>query len=317
MTKLEERITSGLQEAAERIPDRSPEPRPAVVTGRTRRWVAVAAVAAALLLFAPLVFLGGSDNPDTGSGDELPGPADTTTTIILGSGTSSPPDAQFDSAQFIRLRFFQELNLECAGLEVVDNGGFDEYEAEIWIDNDAGYARLSLTYPDGSTYDLMLKGEPGDWDQAWGMGSDLGRSAGCRQNMGGGGLTETVAGWGFQDSSILWLAAYLRPVSPGTGGVWIDHEGRVTLARPLEDGIYLIGANSEYGADTRFEFGLDESETRVLVETRTIIIPGEFEVAASVEVLESGPATMPADVFDTAGFAPLWGGDPVPTTLAP
>lgn len=341
MTKLEERIRSGLLDAAERIPDASPDSRPAVVTGRPRKWVAVAAVAAALLLFAPLLFLGGSGEGDVGSGGNAPGSADTTlspgsvssldpegeippeggpavsidttTTILSGINTSPGPNVQFSAPQHIRLRFVQELDLECAGLDLVDNGGFDEYEADIWIDGQGGYTRVNFVYPDGSGYDLMLKGRPGDWEQAWGRGRDLGRNAGCREDTGGGGSTQTIAGWGFHDSSMLWVAAYLRPVSQADGGVWIDHE----FARPSEDGTYVIESRSGSGTEIRFEFVLDESGERVLNETRFVDVADEFEARATIEVLESGPAMLPDGIFDTAGFAPLWDTDTVVTTLAP
>jgi len=71
VTRLEERIRSGLQETAERIPDTAPthavEPlrstRPAGV------WVAAAAVVAVLVLFTPILFLGGSDSGTIPAGD--------------------------------------------------------------------------------------------------------------------------------------------------------------------------------------------------------------------------------------------------------
>lgn len=75
MTRLEERIRSGLQETAERIPDTAPtraatrltSSRPAGV------WAAVVAAVAVLVLFTPILFLGGSD-PDTTPAGAPPSP---------------------------------------------------------------------------------------------------------------------------------------------------------------------------------------------------------------------------------------------------
>ncbi len=71
MTRLEERIRTGLQETAERIPDTLPtraadrvrSPRPTGV------WVAVAAVVGVLVLFTPILLLRGTD-PDTTPADD-------------------------------------------------------------------------------------------------------------------------------------------------------------------------------------------------------------------------------------------------------
>jgi hypothetical protein len=71
VTRLEERIRSGLQETAERIPETAPvretrrlrSSRPAGV------WAAVAAVAAVLVLFTPILFFGGSEPGTTSAGD--------------------------------------------------------------------------------------------------------------------------------------------------------------------------------------------------------------------------------------------------------
>jgi hypothetical protein len=39
-------------------------------------------------------------------------------------------------------------------------------------------------------------------------------------------------------------------------------------------------------------------------------VSDEFDAKTTIEVLESGPTTLPPDIFDTTGFTPLWGGDP-------
>lgn len=313
MTQLEARIRSGLRETAERIPEsgtvlavRLTKPgRPVGV------WMGVAAVFAVLVLFSPLVFLDESDPAappgETSTPSEPPGDEDVTPAAV---------GFEFANPEHVRLRFTQDLTLTCQGLETVDNGGFNSFSMDIWIDHEAGYTRLGIEYPDGSTHDLILKGRPGVWEQAWGYGTDLGLSAGCRENLGDGAYNQSVAGWAFQDASELWFTAYLKPVSPDDGGVVINHEGNPTHATAVAPQTYIVETLSPDGTQIRYEFTLDEAEIRVMGEHRYIHVPDEFEANATIEVSESGPAPMPTDIFDTSTFTPLWGGNPVATTEA-
>jgi hypothetical protein len=271
----------------------------------------VAAFFAVLVLFSPLFFLDGSDpaaQPEATLSPQEPA-AD-------GDVTPAGVGFEFANPEHVRLRFTQNLTLTCQGLETVDDGGFDSFDMDIWIDHETGYTRLGIDYPDGSTHDLILKGRPGDWEQAWGNGTDLGRSAGCRETVDDEAYTQSVAGWAFQDASELWFTAYLKPVSPDDGGVIINHEGNPTMATPIGPRTYQVETVSPGGTQIRHEFTLDEPEIRVMGENRYIHVPDEFEANATIEVLESGPTPMPSDIFDTSTYRPLWGGDPVPTTEA-
>lgn len=314
MTRLEERIRSGLHETADLIPDpvagfargvREPKPtRPVGV------WMGVAAVVAVLVLFGPLLFLDGSGDPVSSPGTSTPLeslPADVTTAAV---------GYEFANPEHVRLRFTQSLALTCEGLEAVDSEGFDNFTLDIWIDHEAGFARLRFEYSNGSTYDLILEGSPGAWERAWGSGTDLGRNAGCLERLDDGATSQSIAGWAFQDASELWFSAYLKPVHHEGGDTVINHEGGPASAQAVGPQAYLIESMSPEGTHVRHEFVLDETEVRVMGEQRYVKVPDEFEASASIEVLESGPADLPSDIFDTTGFAPLWGGNPVPTTKA-
>lgn len=308
MTQLEERIRSGLQQTAERISETLPDH----ADSRHRQlrpvgvWAGVAAVVAVLVIFTPILFLGGEVG-ERGATSPLD-PA------IDADLVPAEVGFEFANPEYVRLRFTQDLRLTCEGLETVDNGGFDSFEVDIWIDHDAGYTRLGFDYPDGSEHDLILKGRPDAWEGAWGQGADLGRSAGCRRPLDGGGYEQSIAGWAFQDSSELWFTAYLKPVSRTDEGVLINHEDHPTIATPIGPNTYMIKNNSPDGTQLRFEFTLDEPEIRVVGEQRHLDVPGEFDANATIESIESGPAALPADIFDTSTFTPLWGNAPVVTT---
>lgn len=305
MTKLEERIRSGLQETARRIPEGDISGHRTVLRRPTGVWMGVAAAIAVLVLFVPLAFILGSDpeappaNQPSFDGDVVP----------------AEVGFEFANPEHVRLHFTQAVTLSCDGLETIDNGGFDSFDLDIWIDHGAGFTRLGFEYPDGSTYDLLLKGRPGAWEHAWGSGTDLGRNAGCRENLGKESYEQTVVGWAFHDSSELWFTSYLKPVSPDAGAsVLIYHDDRLTPATSAGEKTFLIESNLPDGHQSRFEFTLDEEGIRVIGEKRYIYSPNQFEASATIEVLESGPAAMPVDIFDTSGFTPLWGDNPVVTT---
>jgi hypothetical protein len=223
---------------------------------------------------------------------------------------------EFTNPEHVRLRFTQDLTLVCEGMETVDNGGFDNFDMDIWIDHSNGFTRLGIVYPDGSTYDLILEGKPEEWERAWGSGTDLGRNAGCGEPVDAEGYSQSIAGWAFQDASPLWFEAYLKPVTSEDGVVVINHEGTASEATSIGPRTYSIESNAPDGTHVNFVYTLDGPGLRVMGDDRLVHVPGQYEASATIEVLDSGPTPMPAGVFDTSAFAPLWGGNPPPTTEA-
>jgi hypothetical protein len=145
VNRLEERIRSGLQETAERIPDTVPTRAADRVKSRrtTGVWVAVAAIAAVLVLFTPILFFGGSDpdtapaaTPDQFGGewvtDQSDGSTHTMTIEVSGAGSA-------------------EMNVEddfasvCSGapFQVTGTGSFQS-------DNTLVFVSPTLTCKDGS-----------------------------------------------------------------------------------------------------------------------------------------------------------------------
>jgi hypothetical protein len=314
MTNLEERVRSGLHETAGRIPETTVDLR--LGQPKSRRpsgvWMGVAVVFAVLVLFSPLLFLDGSEPATSPEGATAP-----PETTFPEDVTPAAAGFEFANPEHVSLRFTQTLTLTCEGLGTIDNGGFDSFNMDIWIDHQAGFTRLDFEYPDGSTHDLILKGHPGAWEQAWGAGTDLGRNAGCRETLDDGGYQQSIAGWAHQDASELWFTAYLKPVNPAQdGGVEINYQGRPTYATPAGPSLYIIEEGVPGETVIRREYTLDNSEIRVVAEQRHNDVSGEFEANATIEVLESGPTTLPPDIFDISDFTPLWGGNPVPTTEA-
>jgi hypothetical protein len=251
-------------------------------------WVGATAALAVLALFVPVFFWFGSDDAGT-------------------LGESATPS-------HIRLDFSQELTLTCQGLETVDSGGFDSFTMDIWINTREGFTRVDITYPDGSEHDLIFKGQPGEWEAAWGRGTDLGRNAGCLETFDDGSSERSIAGWAFQDASVLWFAEFLTPVIIEDGGAVINFERDPTLATAVGTREYELKTDFTDGTFTSYDFMLDESETRVASEQRYIRVPGQFEASATFEAIESDSVATSTGIFDTTEFTPLWGRNPVVTT---
>lgn len=261
-------------------------------------WAAVAAAAVVLVTFASVTLLRLAADRPPADGLSPSGP------VIIESEHSAP--------DYSRLRFTQDLVLFCEGLETVDNGGFDSFVMDIWIDPNAAYARLGVDYPNGSAYDLILQGHPGNWSRAWGSGTDLGREAGCLETLEDGGSEQSIAGWAFFDSSPLFFEGYLGPVTFTDGGIIVDNwRGLATLNN---SNVYVIQEVAPSGARHNVEYTLDQSGVRLAHEDRYGLVQDLFQERGTIEVLESGPATLPVDIFDTSTFVPLWGSG-VTTTL--
>ena len=123
-----------------------------------------------------------------------------------------------------------------------------------------------------------------------------------------GGLSKTRRRSGFE--------AYLKPVTPEDAAVVINHEGSATSAAAIGPRTYLVESNAPDGSRVSFEYTLDGAGLRVVGDDRLVHVPSQYEANATIEVLDSGPTTLPAGIFDTSTFTPLWGGNPPPTTEA-
>ena len=311
MMNLEDRVRFGLHATAELIPETENGPSEGrAKTARFGVWIGVAAVLAVFAFFSPLFLFFGSE-PD-GAQREPSGQVPSSEEDI----TPAEVGFEFTNPEHVRLRFTQDLTLVCEGMDTVDNGGFDSFDMDIWIDHSSGFTRLGIEYPDASSYELILEGKPDEWERAWGSGTDLGRSAGCREPVEDGGYSQSIAGWAFQDASPLWFEAYLKPVTSEDAVVVINHEGSATRATSIGPRTYLVESNAPDGSRVSFEYMLDGGGLRVVGDNRLVQVPSQYEANATIEVLDSGPTTLPAGIFDTSTFTPLWGGNPPPTTEA-
>jgi hypothetical protein len=237
---------------------------------------------------------------------------------LFGGADNTPTTAggAFSGPEYAKLVYEQELTLTCDGLELFDEGGFDSFTIEVWVDPVAEWARLGFRYPDGSTYDLILEGRFGDWRRGWSRGADAGRYAGCRDAS-----SIADAGWAHQWSSPTWFEDFLSPVSREDAGITVVIEGMPTAAQQIGENTYVYETVSPSGnTRIRFEFALDGTGERIAGQRRHRDVSGEWEASATIDVVSSGPVLLPVGIFDTSEFTPLWGLDgvsPVTTSTSP
>jgi hypothetical protein len=65
--------------------------------------------------------------------------------------------AQAANVEYVKLEWSQHFELRCLGMEIVDNGGFDEAVIEIWGPNSDNLIRMDTTAPDGTITQVIVE----------------------------------------------------------------------------------------------------------------------------------------------------------------
>jgi hypothetical protein len=117
---------------------------------RPRRLIATIAIAVAALVFSACT--------DGGSSDA---------TVPISTSTAAP--AEGPSVGYVRATWKQELDVQCANPETIDNGGSDSAVIEIWGPTDEGRYRADMIAPNGRTETVIADvGDDGRVIESWG-----------------------------------------------------------------------------------------------------------------------------------------------------
>jgi hypothetical protein len=285
-------------QAAEQRHALNEEPRPRrrirVLASVTVGVVAVSAITAWLMMRT------GSDDPRVAVGAREP--------------TASAPDGRVVREV---IDYTQSAEITCPSGSPSVEGTFDQMRFEIWGSEAMGRWRQTVTYPDGSTRDLILVDSPTSPTVSYTRGVTLGRTYSCA----GVGAVLHASG---QDS-----VAALNPVGVSSrarmppvreyrtlgaervAGTYTDSRERtVELWRRTSDAFTSVDGEQRPLRQTR-EWFVDPASDRVLERRFAESIEGIGTVSSTSTLLARGRVKPPRELFDTTGYVEtIEGGDP-------
>ncbi len=90
--------------------------------------------------------------------------------------------AQPANVEYVKLEWSQHFELRCLGMEIVDNGGFDDAVIEIWGPNTDNLIRMDTTAPDGTVTRVVVEPSTTSFSaqRIWSTGTKRFNEAGYR-----------------------------------------------------------------------------------------------------------------------------------------
>ncbi|MBV9951754.1 MAG: carboxypeptidase regulatory-like domain-containing protein [Acidimicrobiia bacterium] len=225
-----------------------------------------------------------------------------------GRGSGSPVTVEYE-----HLEYAQRAQLRCAALP---GRGFESMDIETWADRAGKRWRTRVTYPDGSTRDVVAEGSPWYPTDHFSRGEVRGATLGCKQSSigilvaepGQGGvvsLNPLADDPGRVGSGNVPLVPTYRDVAESLPGTQRDSRGR--LARVWRE---VIGGTTGSGS-SRPSIRIAQTHDwyvigdQVVEERYVNRYAGAGTGRWSLTLVGSGRRTVPGDWFDTAGYRDL------------
>jgi hypothetical protein len=99
--------------------------------------------------------------------------------ILVGGGRGGDVAESGLQVEHLVFEYSQQAELVCEGGTAAKTGSFDTMRLEVWADRGAQRWRQQVTYPDGSTRDLVAVGTPWSPDRSFSQGKLSGGEAKC------------------------------------------------------------------------------------------------------------------------------------------
>lgn len=216
-------------------------------------------------------------------------------------------------------------------------GMFLESTIDLWADRTGRQWRNTVTYPDGSTYDVVRRGSAIYPTEKFSRGEQADATLGCDEQLlpfrdqqpepyrfvtpyTSEFLTLTVAAEiTTNELPFVRLPADLGELIDGEA---TDSQGRSALLFEQRIGGFVerLGAVSNVPIEQVQRWWIDPADGVTVTEsTFSDAVEGLGTVTSTVTLVTSEAIAVPADLFDTAGWAPMATGprpdvDPLPTT---
>lgn len=196
----------------------------------------------------------------------------------------------------------QTADLSCVGDVVSESGEFDSMTIELWSDREGRRFRQQITYPDGSTRDVIALGHPIYPREAYARGKPGGRTIGC------GGFENLL--YDPSDSiGVLTFNLPLEPVPLGytelgaqVVGDHTDSEGRPSdlYEEVMEGSIGEGEASRPLSQTTSWYVNPDTGDVLEVAYRQTIDQVGT--VSRTTTLVSQGEAVVAEALFDVDGY---------------
>jgi hypothetical protein len=228
-----------------------------------------------------------------------------------------------EPVEYERVEYRQTATLECRGGSAYEASGFDEMVFEAWGSTDAARWRERVTYPDGSTFDVIATDSPYYPKNEYRRGEAKGGKVGCR--IGEENHTLVAAPGQRNFTSINPLAPV--PTIPSMGmparlgyaelgtrvGDATDSRGRAAILwRKVITGGHLVAGEMRPVMQTS-EWFVDATGT-VLESSYENQIPGVGVAKSTSTVTDRKTTTVDKRIFATNGYEKSDGDMKPPTT---
>lgn len=215
------------------------------------------------------------------------------------------------ATQHERVEYEQDAQLACTASSLSVPGSYDTMVIESWGDPTTGRWRTTVTYPDGSSRDVLVVGPPTLQSPVLVRGMARGDVLGCEPSDGGLLVAEPA------QSDLYFLNHPLAGQRTATGAPWVigydtsgtqvpgshvDSRGRTAeLWRQQVTGFIDSGTDRRPVTQVTQWF-VEPGTGRVLERTYENVIESLGRATSRTTLIESGPVTVPTDFFDEAGY---------------
>ena len=222
------------------------------------------------------------------------------------------------------IEYNQTADLICSGGQAVSSGGFDSMTIEVWADQEQQRFRQQVTYPDGTTRDLIALDDPWYPTQSFARGKLRGGQGDCVYGPGPDDvdvmMAEPAQGPGIYAPNPVAEVPMFANGSPMVDGyanlgVLVPGEHTDSLGRPASlyrsenHGFMERGGGSQPLVQVT-EWFVDPDTRRVLEQTFRWVTDRIATVTTMATVVVYETTDVDPTLFDTDGYDLIWEADP-------
>jgi len=216
--------------------------------------------------------------------------------------------------QVYEYRQSAELSTTCGEGQAVESEGFDTLTIEVWADLENRRFRQQVTYPDGSTHDVIALGHPSLPSSSYARGESKLKRATCAGGTGGNDPGFLLFNPTENLGVLLFNSPFEEPGAMGyaelgtlIAGVDTDSQGRpATLYRETIEGTTGNGSGAEHAIKQATEWYVDQKSGDLLEVAFNQTIEGIAAVGQTTTLVTEEEVRVENSLFDTTGYTLVW-----------